>query len=334
MTPSRREILLFGPAALLAGPASAQPAPTDLLYLAHLNPNNADNPTGAMAITFKAEVERAIANRLRVEIFPDGQLGPESGVVELVRKGIIQSAIVSVGGMSRSYPQIGVLNYPFRFHDLNEAYRVFDSPFGRRLGDDIKARTGLTVLGYGDTGGLFVMTNSRQAIHEPGDMTGLSIRTMDLDSHKAFVQSLGATPVVIDWSELYGSLQNGTVLGQMNPASIIVAGGLDRVQGYLTVTNHLYTPYIWIANTAWLEARSDDERAAIAAAARLAVEASRRLAANDTALKLLSDSLQVYQPTEAELAEFREAAQPAVERLIEETLGADAVALLEAFRRD
>lgn len=333
MTPSRRGILLFGLAQLLAAPAIAQPASSEVLYLAHLNPNDADNPTGAMAVTFKSEVERATAQRFRVEIFPEGQLGPEAGVVELVRKGTVQSAIVSVGGMSRSYPLIGVLNYPFRFRDLNEVYRVFDGPFGRRLGDDIKARTGLTVLGYGDTGGLFALTNSRHAIHKPDDIEDLRIRTMDLDSHKAFVESLGATPVVIDWSELYGALQNGTVVGQMNPPAIIVTGGLDRVQRYLTLTNHLYTPYVWIANTAWLEALPDEDRAAVATAARLGIEASRRLAARDTALNLLRDSLQVYQPTAAELAQFRDATQPAVERLIQETLGVDGVDLLEAFRR-
>jgi len=334
MTLSRRILLMLGLAQLLAMPAAAQPAAPDVLYLAHLNPNDAGNPTGAMAITFKSEVERATAGRLHVEIFPEGQLGPESSVVELVRKGIIQSAIVSVGGMSRSYPQISILNYPFRFHDLDEVYRVFDGPFGRLLADDIKSRTGLTVLGYGDTGGLFVLTNSSRPIHDPDDMEDMRIRTMDLDSHKVFVQSLGARPVVIDWSEVYGSLQNGTVLGQMNPPAIIVTGGLDKVQRYLTVTNHLYTPYIWIANTAWLEARPDDDRAAMTTAARLGVEASRRLAANDAALDRLRDSLQVYYPTEAELELFRNTTQPAVERLIEESLDADGVALLEAFRKD
>lgn len=334
MTPSRRAILLFGLAQLLGAPALAQPAPAEVLYLAHLNPNDADNPTGAMALALKTDLERATANRIRVEIFPEGQLGPESGVVELVGKGIIQSAIVSVGGMSRSYPLIGVLDYPFHFRDLDEVYRVFDGPFGGRLADDIKTRTGLTVLGYGDTGGLFVMTNAQHPIRTPDDMEDLRIRTMDLDSHQAFVESLGAIPVVIDWSELYGALQNGTVTGQMNPPAIVVTGGLDRVQRYLTVTHHLYTPYIWIANTDWLEGLSDEDRTAVASAARRGVEASRRLAASDTALNQLDDALQVYRPTAEELDEFREVTQPAVERYIKESLGADAVELLEAFRKD
>ena len=133
-------------------------------------------------------------------------------------------------------------------------------------------------------------------------------------------------PALDDWPK------NGTVVGQMNPPAIIVTGGLARVQRYLTVTHHLYTPYIWIANTAWIEELTDEDRAAIAEAAHQGVEASRRLAANALALDALEDRLHVYRPTEAELEQFRQVTQPAVEQHIQATLGSDGIALLEAFR--
>lgn len=312
-------------------PATAQTVP---LYLAHLNENKADNPTGAIAVLFETMLAGLTDGRIRVETFPNGQLGPETQVVDLVRRGVIQSAIVSVGGLSDSYPPIGVLNYPFRFRNLEEAYDVFDGPFGRMLGQDIERKLDLAVLGYGDTGGLFVLTNSRRPIRTPADLAELRIRTMALTSHQALVRSLGAEPVTIGWSELYTALQNGTVIGQMNPPSIILTGQLYRVQKYLTVTNHLYTPYIWIANPAFLEKLPAGDRDAIARAARTGVLASRDLAASQRPLDELNGAMVIYRPTVAELKAFRDATQPAIERLLRETLGEEALPLLEAFRQN
>lgn len=321
---------LFVVTAVSAMPAAAQTVP---LYLAHLNENKAtENPTGAMAVRFESRLAELTGGRLRVETFPDGQLGPETQVVELVRRGTIQSAIVSVGGISDRYPPIGVLNYPFRFRDLKEAYRVFDGPFGRMLGQDIEKKLDLAVLGYGDTGGLFVLTNSRRPVRNPADLAALRIRTMSLKSHQTLIQSLGAEPVTIGWSELYTALRNGTVIGQMNPPSIILAGQLYRVQKYLTVTNHLYTPYIWIANPAFLEKLSAADRDAVAKAAHAGVQASRELAASQRPLDELNGSMVIYHPTDAELKAFRDATQPEMERFLRDTLGDAALPLLKAFR--
>jgi len=317
-----------------AGAADGPPAP---LYLSHLNRNDPeDNGTAAMAVAFKAALDGRSGTGLRVEIFAEGQLGNDPGVVELVRRGVIQSAISSVGGMSTLYPLIGVLDYPFAFRRIEDAYRVLDGPFGDRLRSDIQARTGLAVLGFGDTGGLFVITNSKRAVRTPAEMKGLRIRAMGLPSHQSFLRSLGAEPVAIAWGELYSALQAGAVDGQMNPPSIVRFGQLDEVQRHLTVTNHFYTPYVWVANGAYLAGLRPDQRMAVEEAARAGVEASRQLARKKESagagLSALARRLQVHQLSATEVAAFRAKAQPAMAAFIAETLGSDGVALLEAFR--
>jgi TRAP-type C4-dicarboxylate transport system substrate-binding protein len=225
--------ILLGLVALIAPGAKANDIP---FYLAHLNANNANNnPTGAMARTFERTLKRLTKGEMRAETYPEGQLGGESQVIDLVSRGVIQSAITSVAGISLRYPLIGVLNYPFRFRDLKDVYEVFDGPFGQFLSADIKRKTGLVVLGFGDTGGLFVLTNSKKHIRTPDDMAAMRIRTMGLKSHINFIRGLGGAPVPIAWSELFTSIQNGTIDGQMNPASIVVAEKLHKVQKYLRV---------------------------------------------------------------------------------------------------
>jgi tripartite ATP-independent transporter DctP family solute receptor len=312
---------------LLASPSRAEEAAAPkILYLAHANKNDAgDNPTGAMAVTFKSALEAQAGPSLKVEIFPDGQLGGDAAVVELVKKGIIQSAIVSVGGLGKTYPLIGVLDYPFAFKRIEETFAVFDGPFGQAMGADIKAKTGLELVGFGDTGGFFSITNSKRPVRTPEDMNGLRIRTMGVDSHKAFIKSLGGEPVGIAWSEVYASLKAGVADGQMNPVTIIRFGKLDEVQKYLTLTNHIYTPYVWVANPGFLASLSDDERKALAQAARTAIGACRDLGRksenSERGLPALKARMQVVQLSDKELDAFKRITQPAIAEVIAKNLG-------------
>ena len=76
---------------------------------------------------------------------------------------------------------IGVLDVPFAYPNIAATYEVFDGPFGQKLAADITKKTGLEVLGFGDSGGFFAFTNSKRPIKSPEDMKGLKIRTMGLN---------------------------------------------------------------------------------------------------------------------------------------------------------
>ncbi len=322
-----------GATAATTGPDAAEMAPTPI-YLAHLNANTAATPTGAMALAFARDIAERSGGRLKVETFPEGQLGRDEDVLGLVSRGVIQSAIVSVGGISRIYPRIAVLDDPFAFRRLDDAYRVFDGSFGRDLATDIERATGLKVLGFGDTGGLFVLTNNRRPIHRPADLEGLRVRTMAVESHQRFIAGLGGEPVPMAWRDLYGALLNEVVDGQMNPVSIIRAGRLERVQTFLTVTNHFYTPYVWVANAGFLNALPAGDRRDVAEAARAGVAASRALAAEGgDRLDGLDHDLRITRLSETGLAAFRAKTRPVMEDFVRDRLGGDGLALLDAFRR-
>ncbi len=170
-----------------------------------------------MATVFKSLVEAGTNGEITVQTFPNGQLGKDNDVVAQVKSGVIQSGIHSVGGFASIYPMIGVIDVPFVFPNISATYAVFDGPFGQKLAADIEAKTGLKVLGFGDSGGFFHFTNSKRPITSPEDMKGLKIRTMGLDTHKAVVTALGGQPAVIAWAEVYTALQTGVADGQMNP---------------------------------------------------------------------------------------------------------------------
>jgi tripartite ATP-independent transporter DctP family solute receptor len=320
--------------ALAAVPAPAEAAKS--LKLAHLNNEDPfDNATGAMAAVFKNLVEAGTNGSVKVEVFPSGQLGKDNEVLQQVKAGVVQSTIATSGGMASIYPLIGVLDIPFAFPNISATYSVLDGPFGDKMAADINAKTGLKILGFGDSGGFFAFSNSKRPIKTPADMKGLKIRTMGLQTHKTLVSSLGGQPVSLPWAEVYTSLQTGVADGQMNPVPIIKFAKFDEVQKYLTLSGHLFAPYPWVINQKFYDSLSKEEQEVVNYAATSAIVAgrgiSRIIEASDRGLPALAQKMEIYSPTPEEKAMFREAAVPAVKQYVIESLGKEGEEMLNAF---
>jgi tripartite ATP-independent transporter DctP family solute receptor len=306
------------------------------IKLHHLNKDDPfDNPTGAMATVFKSLVEAGSNGAILVETFPSGQLGKDKDVVQQVKAGVIQSGIHSVGGFASVYPLIGVLDIPFAFPTISKTYEVFDGPFGKKLAADIDKKTGLHTLGFGDSGGFFQLTNSKRPIHTPADMEGVKVRTMGLDTHKAIISAMGGQPAAISWSEVYTALQTGVADGQMNPIPIIAFAKFQEVQKYLTLSGHLFAPYVWVMNQDFWDSLTDDEKAVVQSAVKSAIVAGRGMGrvieASDRGLKELSKNMEVNTLTPAEKEEFKKVAVPAVKKLIVEKFGPEGEEMMNAF---
>ncbi len=306
------------------------------IKLHHLNKDDPfDNPTGAMATVFKSLVEAGTNGSVTVQTFPSGQLGKDKDVLQQVKAGVIQAGIHSVGGFASAYPLIGILDIPFAFSNISKTYEVFDGPFGKQLAADIEKKTGMHVLGFGDSGGFFHLTNSKRPIHTPADMAGVKIRTMGLDTHKAIITAMGGQPAAISWSEVYTALQTGVADGQMNPIPIIAFAKFQEVQKYLTLSGHIFAPYVWVMNAKFWDSLSNSEKGVVAYAAQSAIVAGRGMGrvieASDRGLVALSKTMKVNTLTADEKESFRKAAVPAVKKLIVEKFGSEGETLLNAF---
>ncbi|UCE30590.1 MAG: DctP family TRAP transporter solute-binding subunit, partial [Burkholderiales bacterium] len=330
MKPFRRLMLasaaVAAATALVAAPAQAQKT----MRISHLNPDSPfESHSGAMTAVFKNLVETATNGSIQVQIFPNGQLGKDNEVIQQVRDGLVESTISSAGGMAAHYKLVGVFDMPFAFPNIAAATRVIDlkSDFGKKFAADLQAKTGLKVLGLLDSGGFFAMTNSKRPIQTAADMQGLRIRTMTLPTHEAIIKSLGGQPTPLPWAEVYTALQTGVADGQMNPVPIIAFAKFDEVQRYLSVTNHVITPYIWTINQQFFDGLTPAEQRIVLDAAEVAVEAGRGIsriieASTEKGLPKLAKKMKINAVPQAELKKFAASAQPAVRKLLEEQLGA------------
>lgn len=308
------------------------------MRIGHLNPADPfQSHSGTMTSVFKSLVESASNGEIEIQLFPNGQLGKDNEVIDQVSAGIVEASISSSGGLAQHYPLVGVFDIPFAFPNIGVASRVIDknSSFGQKFVADMEAKTGMKVLGLIDSGGFFAFTNSERPITKVEDMDGLRIRTMTLPTHEAIVSSLGGAPTPLPWAEVYTALQTGVAHGQMNPIPVIAFAKFDEVQKYLSVTNHIITPYVWLVNRDFYDGLSAEHREIIDWASEVATDAGRSMSrvieASDGGLPHLMKKMEVNVVAADEQARFAEAAQPAVRSLIEEKFGAEGVEMLEAL---
>ncbi|WP_417248650.1 DctP family TRAP transporter solute-binding subunit [Celeribacter sp.] len=335
----KQQLKAFGLAALtVVSSGVAASAEQKIIRFAHdSNGEIFDNPNHACASVFAGIVNTGSNGSLKVEIYPGGQLGTIGEAVQLVRDGVIEVSNISAGALASYYPRIDVLNLPFAFANNGAADSTFNGPFGKALAADIEATLGdVEVLGYPDTGGLFVVSNSEKPLASLEDMTGIRLRTMTLPSHQAIMNALGMEAYPLAFSEVYSGLQTGVIDGQMNPIPILVSANLDEVQQYITLTNHLYSPFVMMFNKDFYADLTEEEKDLVHTAAQSCESAARGISriieASDRGLAGLVDKMEITALAPEDRAAMRDVTGVAFDTYMTENHDEAALELVELLR--
>mgnify|MGYP002553218567 CR=1 FL=1 len=227
----------------------------------------------AMNKVFKPQVEKLSNGRIKVELYPNAQLGGDRELCEGVQMGTIQMALPASSALAGFDKKVQVLDLPYLFTSRKTAFEALDGILGNKLNQYLLSK-GFVVLGYQENGMRHV-TNSKRPIKSPADLKGLKIRTMENPMHIAFFKELGANPTPMSWGELYTALQQGTVDAQENPYAMIDDGKFYEVQKYVSETGHVFSYEILIANKKFMDKLPADLRKVVVDAAHKAIMAQR-----------------------------------------------------------
>ena len=324
-------------AATLAMPAVAGAQQARTIRYTHFQPGRLDQPKHAAALAFKSTVEGLTGNRLRVEIFPAGQLGPAPQVMEQLRLGSLEMAVVHDGGIAGTYAPYQVFSLPFLWENQALAWKVLDGPFGAEMAADMQRRANVRLLGHADNG-IRHITNSKRPIVTPDDMRGLKIRVQPSPVFVRLIESLGASASAIDWGELPAALAQGTVDGQENGVTNILAGSLYQHQRHITLNGHVYSLHAYLMSERFFGRLGNEERAAVLQATEIAKVIHRGMtAAQDANAEpiLREKGMVVQRLTAPQVDAFSRIAQPAVRQWLEaeRDIGRDWVEKLVAATR-
>lgn len=213
---------------------------------------------------------------MRIDIYPNEQLGTERQTMELLQIGSLDITKVSTAVMESFTSIYSIFSVPFLFVNDDHAYEVLDGPIGKRI---LEATHPYRIVGlcFYDAGTRSFYTTNRP-IRKPEDLRGLSIRVQESASAIRMVNMLGGSATPISWGELYTALQQGVVDGaENNPPSFYLSRHYE-VSKYYTLNEHTALPDILlISGHTWNNVLNEEQKEIIMEAARESVPYQRKL---------------------------------------------------------
>ncbi|WP_410216587.1 TRAP transporter substrate-binding protein [Paracoccus sp. (in: a-proteobacteria)] len=276
-------------------------------------------PTVEAMQKFAELVEEKTGGAVTVQFFPDGQLGGEREMVEMVQGGALDMTKVSGGLLESFAPVYGVFPMPYLFDDQDHFYRVMDDAAIMQPIYESTRDLGFLGLTYYNSGARNFYTVNKP-VETVEDLKGLKIRVLQSPTAIRMTELLGATPVAMGQAEVYTSLQQGVLDGAENNEFALTIARHAEVAKHYSEDGHSRIPDILLIGTAAMDRLSEEHRSAVTEAAQESTDFHKTVwdAAVEAAAKESADQFGVTFH-EVDIAPFREAVQPMYDELQGET---------------
>lgn len=183
---------------------------------------------------------QATGGDLRIEVYPNSQLGNERDLQEGCSMGTVDIGIGATATLSNFTNDFALFDLPYLFTSKEQARQVLHSDWAKQKLSELESldMVGLTFW----EAGMFDIIQSKRPVKEISDFSGLTIRVMENDIFMATMTALGINPVPMAWSEVFTSIQNGTVDGTSNPPVTIYTASIHTIAKNFTIANMIYSP--------------------------------------------------------------------------------------------
>ena len=251
-----------------------------------------------LAMEYMAEQLAEVSGGLmKLEIFPNGQLGSETDSIEQVQRGVLAMVKTSTAPLEGFIPEMALYGLPYLFRDEDHYWNVLLGEVGRELLDKGKA-VGLKGLIYYDSGSRSFYTIKTPVLH-PDDLKNKKIRVMRSRTSIEMISQMGGSPTPIPFGELYTALQQGMVDGAENNAPSIDSSRHYEVAKHYSLDEHSRIPDIVLFSQSIWESLTPRQQAWVQEAADRSVVFQRKLWKEKTqeSLDLLeSEGVEIHYP--------------------------------------
>nr|WP_246788598.1 TRAP transporter substrate-binding protein [Bradyrhizobium sp. CCBAU 53421] len=304
-------------AAALLLPASAGAQEVKHFRFAYDQPRNTGYSVAGDL--FSEKLKELSKGTLIVDQYPGAQLGQEPQLLQLVKSGDIEFAIISSANTATISPQAGVMSLHFLFRNDAHVIKALADP---QVFDAIKTMIdettqGLHVIGTGSQGVRHIY--SKREIHNVGDLKGMKVRVQATATEDTMFPAYGAQTVHMPFGSVYTSLQTGVVDAAENSINVYLVNKHYEVAPVLSITEHeANNALLFVSDKLWQSLSAEQKQWVQAAANEVsAKEPQKAFELERTALtKLKSFGVKVVEDVDKK--SFTAIADPYLDKLAKE----------------
>jgi tripartite ATP-independent transporter DctP family solute receptor len=267
---------------------------------------NEQSNQGRAVKVFADAVEKASGGKMKTRAIGAAALGSDLQMQQALSGGAQEIMVGSTATLVGITKEMALWDTPFLFNNAQEADALLDGPIGDKVMAMLQDK-GLVGLAYWENG-FRNLTNSKRPIVKMEDLSGIKLRVMQNNVFLESFKTLGTNAVPLSFSELFTALETGTVEGQENPFNTILSSKFYEVQKYLTITNHVYSPWIVLVSKKWWDQLSKAEQKILMDAAKTSRDYERKDTRSEAAsavAELKAKGMQVNELSATEAARMR-----------------------------
>ncbi|WHY01696.1 TRAP transporter substrate-binding protein [Neobacillus sp. DY30] len=211
---------------------------------------------------------------VKIEVSPNGVLGQERDVIELVKSGTLEMAKVSASALEGFEKSYSIFSLPYVFQSTDHYYEVMDNS---EAVQEIFTKTkdkGWFAIGWYSAGQRSIYTFDKE-VASPTDLKGMKIRVQESPTSIAMIKAMGGSPTPMSFGEVYTALQQGIIDGAENNEMGLTANKHGEVAKAYSYTEHQYVPDVLIISTKAWEKLSEEQQQALIDSAKESAESHK-----------------------------------------------------------
>lgn len=253
--------------------SEATPKAEGKKYTFRLADTHPDNyPTVLGDKKFAELVNQKSNGRIKIDVFPNSQLGEEKAVIEQVQLGAIEFTRVSSGPLAEFNKALGVFSLPYIFDNAEHEWKFLESDKGKELLSSLESSK-MKGLAYYDSGARNFYT--KKPVKSVDDLKGMKLRVQQNKINIDLIEALGANASPMAYGEVFSSLQTGVIDGAENNYPSYDSSNHYQVAKNLVLDGHQRVPEVVMISKATWDKLGDEDKKIIQEAATESVKTQR-----------------------------------------------------------
>ena len=268
---------------------------------------------------FSAKLKELSKGTMLVDQYPGAQLGQEPQILQLVKAGDIDFAVVSSANTSTISPQAGVMSLHFLFRSEEHNIKAMgDEKVFAAIRDMIDDTVqGIHVIGLATQG--FRNIYGKKEVHKVDDIKGYKVRVQATATEDTMFGAYGAQTVHMPFGSVYTSLQTGVVDFGENGMNVYLINRHYEVAPVLSKTEHeANNAIVWISDKLWQSLSAEQKQWVMAAARDVSLQEPKRGFELEHAAATKLEKMGVKIVTDVDKAGFQKIADPYLDKLAKE----------------